>query len=401
MPPGTGDPSSAPLPTLPGSPVASLAEAGTRDGVTAPPNALGAEELASVPEGACGAGTVAAAETKRGGVRVPGPMPGPVLGPVAASCTPGGSRGGTWVPSSRARSAGTTRSPHRRRPRAGSGGKAGGRPRRGSRGRSAPCTGSRSSRAGTPGRSHPRASRAGCACSSRSCTGTGVARLRHPPRPPKKCCIQPGLPKPPPPQYISPSSQRDGCTPLIFPPAHLCTHCDPYFPAGQGSRQLLPWYPGTQLQCPLRGLQEPCKQSQRRWHAGPQNPALHSHLPVSWVQGERLQEHLKLHLLPHQPGRQRQCPVRGSQCEPAALHWHCFLQLGDHQPGSQRQAPVRGSQRPWGPHWQGNWHSSPQRSGWQVQRPLSASHVPPGWHGHRCLQSGPQYCAGQPAGGKR
>lgn len=318
---------------------------------------------------------------------------------------PGRQRGGTWVPSSRARSAGTTRSPHRRRPRAGSGGTAGGSPRRGSRGRSAPCTGSHSSRAGTPGRSHPRASRAGCACSSRSCTGTGVARLQHPPRPPKKCCIPPGLPKPPPPQYISPSSQRDGCTPLIFPPvvppAHLCTHCDPYFPAGQGSRQLLPWYPGTQLQCPLRGLQEPCKQSQRRWHPSPQNPALHSHLPVSWVQGERLQEHLKLHLLPHQPGRQWQCPVRGSQCELAALHWHCFLQLGDHQPGSQRQAPVRGSQRPWGPHWQGNWHSSPQRSGWQVQRPLAASHVPPGWHGHRCLQSGPQYCAGQPAGGKK
>lgn len=90
MPPGMGGPSPAPLPTLPGSPVAGLAEAGTRYGVAAPPNALGAEELASVPEGARGAGAVAAAETKRGGVRVPGPPPGPApreaaggyLGPI-------------------------------------------------------------------------------------------------------------------------------------------------------------------------------------------------------------------------------------------------------------------------------------------------------------------------------
>lgn len=184
MPPGTGGPGPALLPPLPGSPVAGLAEAGTRHGVAAPPNALGAEELASVPEGARGAGAVAAAETKQGGVRVPGPPPGP----TAASCTQGAA-GGTWVPSSRARSAGTIRSPHRRRPRAGSGGTAGGSPRRGSRGRSAPCTGSRSSRAGTPGRSRPRASRAGCACSSRSCTGIGVARPRHPP--PKKRGVLP------------------------------------------------------------------------------------------------------------------------------------------------------------------------------------------------------------------
>ena len=110
---------------------------------------------------------------------------------------------------------------------------------------------------------------------------------------------------------------------------------------------------------------------------------------------------MKLHLLPHQPGRQRQWPVRGSQWELAGLHWHCFLQVGAHQPGSQRQAPVRGSQRPWGPHWQGNWQSPPQWLGSQVQRPLAGSHRPLGWHGQLRLQSGPQYCSGQPVKGRR
>lgn len=150
----------------------------------------------------------------------------------------------------------------------------------------------------------------------------------------------------------------------------------------------------------MRGLQEPCPQSQRRWHAGPQKPTRHSHLPVSCAQGETLQEHLKLHLLPHQPGRQRHSPLRGSQWDVEGLHWHCFLQLGAHQPGSQWQAPLRGSQRPWGPHWQENWQSPPQWSGSQVQWPLTGWQRPLGWHGQLCLQSWPQYCSGQPAGGK-
>lgn len=109
---------------------------------------------------------------------------------------------------------------------------------------------------------------------------------------------------------ISLPSQRDGCNhtaphPMaLLSPAHLCTHWDPYVPAGQGSWQLLPWKPGSQLQYPLRGLQEPCTQSQCHWHADPQKPALHLQLPVSWAHGERLQEHLNLHFLPHQPSRQ-------------------------------------------------------------------------------------------------
>ena len=89
--------------------------------------------------------------------------------------------GHTWVPSSRAHSAGRTRSPGHRPPHAGSGDTAGGSPRRGSRVRRVPCRGSRSSRAGRPGRSHPRSSRAGRACSSHSCMGRGAVRPRRPP----------------------------------------------------------------------------------------------------------------------------------------------------------------------------------------------------------------------------
>lgn len=61
---GEWGPSPDPLPALPGSPVARLADASSCHGVTAPHNALGAEELASITEGACGAGDVAAAKTE-------------------------------------------------------------------------------------------------------------------------------------------------------------------------------------------------------------------------------------------------------------------------------------------------------------------------------------------------
>jgi len=99
--------------------------------------------------------------------------------------------GHTWVLSSRARSAGRTRSLGRRPPRAGSGDMAGGSPHRGSRVRRAPGRGSRSSQAGRPGRSRPRASRAGCACSSHSCMGRGAVTPRRPPMGPPNAGFTP------------------------------------------------------------------------------------------------------------------------------------------------------------------------------------------------------------------
>lgn len=89
--------------------------------------------------------------------------------------------GHTWDPSSRDHSAGRTRSGGRRAPRVGSGDTAAGSPRHGIQEHRDPCTGSRSSRAGRPGRNHPRGSRAGCACSSHSCVGREAPRSQRPP----------------------------------------------------------------------------------------------------------------------------------------------------------------------------------------------------------------------------
>lgn len=61
---GERGPSRALLPALPGSPVSRLADASSRHWITAPHNALGAEELASIAKGASGAGAVAAAKTE-------------------------------------------------------------------------------------------------------------------------------------------------------------------------------------------------------------------------------------------------------------------------------------------------------------------------------------------------
>lgn len=112
------------------------------------------------------------------------------MGERGVTGTPTGSTNGhilpccwlTWVLSSQAHSVGRNPSLHHRYPLAGIEGRAGGSLGHGSQACSVPCTGSRSSRAGTPGRSHPQVSRAGCACSSRSCMDTGAVRL-HPPVP--------------------------------------------------------------------------------------------------------------------------------------------------------------------------------------------------------------------------
>lgn len=80
----------------------------------------------------------------------------------------------SWVLSSQAHSVGRNPSLHHRYPLAGIEGRAGGSLGHGSQACSVPCTGSRSSRAGTPGRSHPQVSRAGCACSTHSCARTGI-----------------------------------------------------------------------------------------------------------------------------------------------------------------------------------------------------------------------------------
>lgn len=180
MSPGSANLYPAPLPVLPGSPVSRLADACSRHGVTAPRNTLGAEELASITESARGAGAVAAAKMESETSTRCAPEQGPPCEDRRESDS-----GCTWVRSSQARSAGRTRSRGRRRPHAGSGDTAGDSPRRGSRGRRVPCRGSRSSRAGRPGRSRPGASRAGCAGSSRSCMGRGAVRPHTHPSPPK------------------------------------------------------------------------------------------------------------------------------------------------------------------------------------------------------------------------
>lgn len=87
----------------------------------------------------------------------------------------------TWGLSSRDHSAGRTRSGGHRAPRGGSGDTAGHSPPHGTQEHRDPCRGSRSSRAGRPGRNHPRASRAGCACSSHSCVGREALRSQQPP----------------------------------------------------------------------------------------------------------------------------------------------------------------------------------------------------------------------------
>lgn len=97
----------------------------------------------------------------------------PITSTNTTSCP---SYGVTWVLSSQAHSVGRNRSLHHRYPLAGSVGRAGGSLGHGSRAYSVPYTGSRSSQAGTPGRSHPRMSRAGCACSSHSCVDTGAVK---------------------------------------------------------------------------------------------------------------------------------------------------------------------------------------------------------------------------------
>lgn len=86
------------LPILPGSPVASLAEAVTRHRVTAPPDTLGAQQLASITKHPCRAGAVTADGREREmspGPPSPAPMPTfcPYLLGYLGPVQPGSQRG--------------------------------------------------------------------------------------------------------------------------------------------------------------------------------------------------------------------------------------------------------------------------------------------------------------------
>ncbi|TNN28469.1 hypothetical protein EYF80_061383 [Liparis tanakae] len=91
-----------------------------------------------------------------------------------------------------------------------------------------------------------------------------------------------------------PSVTLQGCWPLQCP--HLRN------PAGHGSLQNLPRYPGVQ-----------------RSHRGPHSVSRHWQRPVNWSHGELLQLHWVAQFLPVQPGLHMQRPV-------LALHSELMLQ---------------------------------------------------------------------------